>query len=142
MSIDHKTLSEGFSVSGQVSLADLEEIKKAGFRSLIINRPDNEVPAQLHAESMKLAAQGIDLQAVYIPMAGQISMEMIEDTCSAIGDLPGPILAYCGSGTRSAALWCLAQVREQGVDAVLQTAADAGYELGHLRPALEQVRGE
>ena len=51
----------------------------------------------------------------------------------------GPVLAYCASGTRCTVIWSLARAAE-GVpaDDILQTAAEAGYDLSGLRPRLEQ----
>ena len=40
--MDIKTLTAGLSVSGQITPADVEDIKDAGFRAIICNRPDGE----------------------------------------------------------------------------------------------------
>lgn len=37
-----KKFTETFAVSPQIATADLADIKKAGFRSIICNRPDGE----------------------------------------------------------------------------------------------------
>ena len=46
------------------------------------------------------------------------------------------MIAYCRSGTRSATLWALTQAGRQPADAVLSTAAGAGYDLAHVAPLL------
>jgi len=52
--------------------------------------------------------------------------------------MPRPIFAYCASGTRSTVLWCFAHVQSLGVDGVLDGAAKAGYDLGHIKSSLTQ----
>ena len=43
--------------------------------------------------------------------------------------LPGPALAYCRTGTRSATLWSLAVAGEKTTAEILQTTAAVGYDM-------------
>jgi len=52
-------------------------------------------------------------------------------------DMPRPIVAFCASGTRSAALWAFAHVEKMGVDGVMDGVSAAGYNLEQIRGALE-----
>ncbi len=52
-------------------------------------------------------------------------------------ELKGPVLAFCRTGTRSTTLWALAEARHLDPDAILTTAAEAGYDLGALKPRLD-----
>jgi uncharacterized protein (TIGR01244 family) len=55
----------------------------------------------------------------------------------------GPVLAYCRSGTRSTHLWALTRARAgDDVDAIVEAAAGAGYDLTGLRPMLDALAGE
>ena len=47
------------------------------------------------------------------------------------------ILAFCASGTRSAALWAFAHVNDLGVDGVMSAMHSAGYNLEQIRGPLE-----
>jgi sulfide:quinone oxidoreductase len=49
-----------------------------------------------------------------------------------------PLLAYCRSGRRSAALWALAMAPDAPVQALLDRAARAGIALEDLRKLLER----
>ena len=48
------------------------------------------------------------------------------------------VLAYCASGTRSTIAWALGQAGQMPGDEILAAAQAAGYDLGNLRPALDQ----
>ena len=142
MSITPKQLTNDLSVSAQIMPDDLDAIKEAGFKSVIINRPDSEMPGQPEASDLASLLTENGLESAHIPMApGQLSPDLVAAMSDAIENLPKPILAFCASGTRSTVLWCCASVKEQGVDAVLKTAADAGYELEQIRPLLNQLNG-
>ena len=51
----------------------------------------------------------------------------------------GPVLAYCASGTRCTVVWAFGQVGKMTTDEILQTAANAGYDLAGLRPTLDAL---
>ena len=51
---------------------------------------------------------------------------------------PGPVAAYCASGTRSTVLWALSQVGTRDADEILERTAAAGYPLEGLRPLLSR----
>lgn len=142
MSNKYKKLVDGFYVSGQITPDELQNISGCGIKALIINRPDGENPPRLHSGQIMQNAKAIGMKCVYIPVAGKISYDMIEQTRLVITDLPRPILAYCGSGKRSSILWCLANVQEKGIDDVLQCASDAGYDLSSIRPMLNAITGD
>ncbi len=140
MAIETKKLTEEIHVRGQISVADIEAAAKAGFKSIINNRPDIDAPGQPTATELEAKATKAGLEYKHIPVIpGQLSLELVQANQAALQEMPGPILAFCASGTRSTILWCCANVKEQGVDAVLQTAADAGYQLQQIRPLLGQI---
>ena len=47
---------------------------------------------------------------------------VVDGVGDALRELPGPVLAHCASGMRSAVAWATAAARVQPVDAVLETA--------------------
>jgi sulfide:quinone oxidoreductase len=47
------------------------------------------------------------------------------------------VLAFCRTGTRSTTLWALAEARHLDPEAILATAAEAGYDLAALKPRLD-----
>ena len=67
---------------------------------------------------------------------------MIKAFASLDASAESPVLAYCLSGTRSTYLWALTEVRNAGVDAVIATAMQAGYDLSPARQMLQLVSAQ
>ena len=61
---------------------------------------------------------------------------------AAMEQLPGPVLAYCRTGTRSASLWALTKAGRLSADAILRATTAAGYDLAGLRPRLDSTTGK
>ncbi|MEC9344146.1 MAG: TIGR01244 family sulfur transferase [Pseudomonadota bacterium] len=110
--MDFKQIDDGFAVTGQIETGDITAIAQAGFKSVVCNRPDEEVGAVAHG-AIERAANAAGLQFRFIPVAGGFSSEQVESMAAALGELPRPILAYCRSGARSANLYSAAS-QEQG----------------------------
>jgi len=125
-------------VTGQIDLMSLTALVEQGTMSFINNRPNNEAFMQPDSESLSQAAAELGVDYRHIPMAGGISPEMLKETIKAYETLPRPIVAFCASGTRSAALWCFAHVKSLGVDGVLEAVSTSGYNLGQLREPLNE----
>lgn len=133
-----KTLTPSLSVSPQLSEADVAKAACDGFRAIIDNRPDGEEPGQPSAAEMQAFAASHGLGFAHVPtVGGKISDEDVALMAHALSTFEGPVLAYCRTGTRSTTLWALTQAGAQPADALIATAAEAGYDLSALRPRLE-----
>ena len=55
--MDIRTLTGELSVSPQIAAADIEAARRAGFKSIICNRPDGEAADQPNFEDLERAAQ-------------------------------------------------------------------------------------
>ena len=62
--------------------------------------------------------------------------DTVETFVRLMDELPGPILFYCGTGTRCTILWSQAAAPRLGADAALAAARRAGHELDFLRDTL------
>jgi uncharacterized protein (TIGR01244 family) len=134
-----RKITDQLSVSAQISPQDLAEIAKAGFRSVINNRPDGEAPDQPGNDAMAAAAAGQGLAYRYLPVIpGQLSDERAAAFSQALRELPAPALAFCRTGTRSTTMWAL-QAGDDA-DTVIGIAHAAGYDLEALRPRLQHGR--
>ena len=101
--MDVKAIAKGLSVSPQISVADVATLREAGFRSIICNRPDGEGADQPTHEEIESAARAAGLEVRYLPVqSGMVSESDAAEFGEALIELPGPVLAYCRSGTRSA----------------------------------------
>jgi uncharacterized protein (TIGR01244 family) len=108
--MDARRIAPDFAVSGQIDAMDMMEVAKAGFKSVICNRPDMEQPGQPAASEIAAAAQAAGLAFRNIPVIGAIgpTPDNLTATIDALDSLPRPIFAYCRSGARSANLYGLA----------------------------------
>ncbi|MFX0540751.1 TIGR01244 family sulfur transferase [Roseovarius sp. S4756] len=128
--MDPKTISARLSVSSQIAPADVAALKEMGYRSIVCNRPDGEGPDQPSFTEVAAAAEKQGMEARYIPIeGGKVSDEDAQIFGSALETLPGPVLAYCRSGTRSATLWSLSQAKGHPVADILAATQKAGYDM-------------
>lgn len=123
-------LSDTLSVAGQISPADLSEIARAGFKSVICNRPDGESPGQFTHLDLAAVASHAGLTLAYLPVvSGRVTPQDGQAFAALLNQLPTPALAYCRSGMRSATLWALSQAGSQPWPELVQRAAQAGFNL-------------
>jgi uncharacterized protein (TIGR01244 family) len=140
--MDIRQITPDYAVSPQIEPADMPAIKAAGFRTIICNRPDAEVPQELSAEVMRIAAEAAGLGFVVNPVTHQtLNMDMVAEQMAALTEAGGPVLAYCASGTRSSIVWSLGQAGQIPTDDIIAATAKAGYDLAGLRPRLDALAG-
>ena len=126
-------LSGLYHVSPQISLTDVEFLSEKGFEKVICNRPDFEVPINIQSNVIEKVAKKIGLSFEYHPLTFEnMNTENIEKQMAFINESKGPILAYCTSGTRCAAIWALGQIGKMSKDEILKTTLQSGYNLAGL----------
>jgi sulfide:quinone oxidoreductase len=129
--MDARTITAGLSVSPQITAADVQAVADHGFRAIICNRPDGEGMDQPNFEEIEIAAKALGLEARYLPItAGKVQDADAVAFGRMLTELPGPVLAYCRTGTRSATLWSLAVARDKPVADILAATKSAGYDMG------------
>ena len=122
-----------YNVSPQISVTDLEFLSKNGFGKIICNRPDFEVPPSFQSNVIKKVATEIGLSFEYHPLTFEnMNAENIEKQMAFIKESERPVLAYCTSGTRCAAIWALGQIGKMSKDEILKTTLESGYNLQGL----------
>ncbi len=135
-----RALTPDYAVSPQIALTDLAAIKAAGYTTVIDNRPDGEIPAELSAKEMARAAEAAGLAFVLNPViAGALSSMNVEVQRAAIEAAPGPVFAYCASGNRSSILWLMMQAGERDADSLIAITAQHGYDHRGLKGQLEAL---
>jgi uncharacterized protein (TIGR01244 family) len=138
--MDIRRITPDYAVSPQIAPEDIPEIVAAGFKTVINNRPDAEVPVELSSEVLRIAAEAAGLRFV----DNQVSHQTLTPDRVAVQEQAidqGPALAYCASGNRSAILWALGQAGRLSPDEIIEATARAGYNHAALRPRLEASRG-
>lgn len=135
--MDIRPLTPTYAVSPQIALSDLAAIKAAGYALVIDNRPDAEIPADLHTAHMAEAARALGLTFIANPViSGGLTAENVAAQAAAVAAAEGPVLAYCASGNRSSVVWALMHAGQMDADFLINTPARYGYTLEHLRSQL------
>ncbi|WP_417620619.1 TIGR01244 family sulfur transferase [Parasphingorhabdus sp.] len=107
-------LSDSVSVSPQLALGDVAILAKAGFKSIICNRPDDEDGDHPRSAAVAETAKKAGLQFAYVPVVpGAMTDQDGEKMAAALADLPAPVLAYCRSGARSTKLTDMARQKSE-----------------------------
>lgn len=133
-----RKLDDSISVAGQIAPEDIAEAARQGFTLVINNRPDGEQPGQPTSAEMEAAAKAVGLGYVAIPIThAGFSEDQVTAMGGALAAAPGPVLAFCRSGTRSTFVWALARARAGDSPAELAAkASGAGYDLSPIRALL------
>jgi len=138
--MDIRQLTPAYSVSPQITPADVPDIAAAGFRRVICNRPDREIPADLHADGLRAAVEAAGMDFVVNPVVGgAITMDNVEAQRAAIDGASGPVLAYCASGNRSSIVWALSHAGRIATADLVAAAARWGYNLEPFRAQIDAI---
>ncbi|MGB3288389.1 MAG: TIGR01244 family sulfur transferase [Burkholderiaceae bacterium] len=102
MSVPINPLTDTFAVAPQLSPQDMQAVADAGFKSVIINRPDLEGgPSQPASSDVMAAARAAGMAVEYQPVVGSaITADDVARFAQLLKELPAPVLAYCRTGTR------------------------------------------
>jgi uncharacterized protein (TIGR01244 family) len=140
-----RRIDDHISVAPQIQPEDLAAIAAAGFTAIVNNRPDDEDAGQPSGAAIRAAAEaaGLAYSAIPVTQSG-FSHPQIDAMAAALAASPGPVLAYCRSGTRSCNLWALAAAKSDAdagghPDALMAKAAATGYDLTGIRPLLDAL---
>jgi len=99
-------VTDGFSLSGQISPEDVPRIKEAGFKTIMCNRPDGESADQPSADVIRAAAKEIGLKFCFVPMSPSgLGPTTLEDFRAVVSGENDPVFAYCRTGNRCGMLW-------------------------------------
>ncbi len=128
--MDTRQIDDSLSVGPQITAAEVAELARAGFRAIICNRPDGEGADQPGHDEIAAAAGAAGLAFRYLPVTpGMVTDETAAAFAVALRELPGPVMAYCRTGTRSATLWSLAETRRRPLPEILARTRAAGYDM-------------
>ena len=138
-------INEFLSVAGQISKAEIAEIAKAGFATVINHRPDDEEPGQLGHGEAEAEAKRRGLEYRYQPVTtATITRAQVADFEKLLLRSPQPILAHCRSGTRCYLMWAATRVLFNNESALklVAEAATKGYDLRVLPSLIEKLDAE
>ena len=127
-----KKLTEDYAVIGrQLEISDIPDIIKAGYKTIICNRPNNEEENQTSFQSIEKEAREHGIETFFLPVkSGDFTASKVKEFSQAVSKLPAPILGYCRTGTRSTILWALSEKSSgKSIDSILQASKSAGYNI-------------
>jgi len=132
-----RKIDDTISVAPQITVEDVAEIARLGFKTLVANRPDHEEPGQPAMADIKKAAEEHGLKWVYMPVqSGNVTNEDVDQFAPMIRDADKPVMAFCRSGTRCTILWALSTAREHDLEDIVSRAQRAGYDITGLAPRM------
>ena len=127
---DFRRVTDDFTTAPQISVEDVEEAARQGFRTIINNRPDNEQPGQPASHEIEAAARAAGLAYFHIPVVGMPGQAQVEQMREAVLSAPGPVLGFCRSGTRTINTWALGRALDgQARSELVELGRGAGYDL-------------
>ena len=104
--MDIRQINDEYSVSGQITVDDLDEIKALGFKSIVCHRPDLEAPDQPTFDSIAARAKELGLEITHIPVGPMgVTADAVTRMVDALDEFQRPMLGYCRSGARSTAVY-------------------------------------
>lgn len=106
-----QAIDTGVCVAPQLQPEAMAEAARAGFRSVVNNRPDFEGGAgQPTSAQLEAAAHAVGLEYRHLPVNGAFQTpEQIAAFAAMAAQLPRPLLLFCRSGARSTKLYQAAQ---------------------------------
>ena len=109
-----KNLNAQVSVAGQMTTDKFQQLIKDGFKSVIVNRPDQEQGNPVSVAQLRQIAEQSQVSVIYQPIvSGKISQTDVIEFAKYYNELPKPILMVCRSGSRSSILFN--QAKSQGL---------------------------
>ena len=128
------TLNTTLTVSAQVEIEELAELKANGVTSLVCNRPDGESQDQVAFETLSAAAEALGITVINLPFKSgeqtDAQVQIFADLLEEAQAKSEKVHAYCRTGNRSTWLWSAAAVsRGASVQDVLATAKEVGFDV-------------
>lgn len=140
--MDIRKIDDTISVAPQITVNDVAEIARLGYKTLVANRPDQEEFGQPAMADIEAAAREHGLSWVFMPVeSGHITDEDIDQFAPMIREAEKPVLAFCRSGTRCTVLWALSSARDSSAQEIVAKARNAGYDISGLAPRIAQQAG-
>lgn len=125
-----KNLNDKVTVSGQINISDIQELKRLGVNTIVCNRPDGEEPDQTTFEQIRTGANLLRIDAVHLPFVNDDMTLQDIDQLANLMKTSERLHLYCRSGARSSTLWALAGMKlGYHEESIIDQVTSAGYKL-------------
>ena len=114
--LQRKEITDGICTGPQPQDKDLQDLRDAGFGTVVNLRVAHEEEGQLAPEDEGDQVRELGMSYLHIPVTmKQIRPEQVEEFSNALHVLDGPVYVHCKSGTRAS------------IFAILHTAVEKGW---------------
>jgi uncharacterized protein (TIGR01244 family) len=113
----------------QPAPADIPELARRGFHSIVNLRPAGEEGETMSPEAEGEAARDAELAYLHLPVAGdELQAEAVDRFRAEVAKLDGPVFVHCGSGKRAGAFTLMHLAIESGTSGaeVVETTRKMG----------------
>jgi len=125
-------LTNDIYICDQIELLDIEQFIGLGIKTIINNRPDQEIKMPLSvAVAEKSKEFGINYYYLPIEPNGYTSNN-IESITAILNESFKPVIAYCRTGNRSTSLWAKSQQSILGRETVIKKAKKIGFDIEEI----------
>ena len=121
-------------VGPQISIANLNDLKRLNVKTVVVARPEGETADQIAISEVRDAADALGITVHQIPVVPGNIADADVRACRAIAsEATHSVFACCRSGMRATSLWALSAAEKgQSPDEILRMAKAAGFDLNPL----------
>ena len=121
-------------VGPQISIANLNDLKRLNVKTVVVARPEGETADQTAISEVRDAAYALGITVHQIPIVPENIADADVRAFRAIAsEATHPVFACCRSGMRATSLWALSAAEQgQSPDGILRMAQAAGFDLTPL----------
>lgn len=122
-------LEPSYYISGDIHLADVDELITAGFRTIVSFQLDNESLEQTPFRIIADYATARGVQAVHLPVKrGKVDDAVAFSFQVVLNTYAGPVFGYCKTGMRAAYAWALAKRGDIPTDEIINRLQMHGFQ--------------
>lgn len=108
-----RTIRDDLAIAGQISLEQLKQLARDGYRSVLNLRSPDETGYWADEQSITL---GLNLYYLNLPLSrDMLDQATIRAVLQELEDLPKPVLVHCDTALRSAAIALIYVATDQGI---------------------------
>ena len=121
-------------VGPQISIANLNDLKRLNVKTVVVARPEGETADQTAISEVRDAAYALGINVHQIPVVPENIADADVRAFRAIAsEADHPVFVYCRSGMRATSLWALSAAEQgQSPDEISCMAKAAGFDLNPL----------
>jgi uncharacterized protein (TIGR01244 family) len=128
-------------MTSQLEPEQVQAVWRAGYKTIVDFRPDDEVEQQSGSSAMKTAAENNGLNFAYIPVphGDSVPEAAVQKLVGVLSSSHAPFLLYCRSGRRATRTWSLAEASRKGglsAEEIYQATKRGGVAIDDLKSSI------